>query len=140
MIFQWLIFMSWNVRQTLLFAVFDGGSKLKTSFSFIHQAFKSPSHFNQEKNYCKERTLTVFFSTNVVTEQASKMGRGCFYMSVSTVYLSLSLPNNKIIKKETSYVPFLPRHCSGYCSNLENKRIRREIISNFRPFSGVKCR
>ena len=60
-------------------------------------------------------------------------------MSVSTVYLSLSLPNNKIKKKETSYVLFLLRYCSGYCSNLENKRIRREIISNFRPFSGVKC-
>ena len=67
------------------------------------------------------------------------MRRGCFYMSVSTVYLSLSLPNNKIKKKETSYVLFLPQHCSGYCSNLENKRIRREIISNFRPFSSVKC-
>ena len=67
------------------------------------------------------------------------MRRGCFYISVSTVYLSLSLPNNKIIKKETSYVLFLPQHCSGYCSTLENKRIRREIISNFRPFSSVKC-
>ena len=98
MIFQWLIFMSWNVRQTLLF---HGSSKLKTSFSFIHQAFNSPSHFSQEKNYCKERTLTVFFSTNVVTEQASKMGRGCFYMSVSTVYLFLSLPNNKIKKRNS---------------------------------------
>ena len=129
--------MSWNVRQTLLF---DGGSKLKTSFSFIHQVFNSPSHFNQEKSYFKERTLTVFlffFSTNVVTEQASKMRRGCFYV---TVYLSLSLPNNNIHKKkETSYVLFLPQRCSGYCSNLENERIRREIISNFRPFSGVKC-
>ena len=65
------------------------------------------------------------------------MRRGCFYM---TVYLSLSLPNNNIHKKkETSYVLFLPQRCSGYCSNLENERIRREIISNFRPFSGVKC-
>ena len=60
--------MSWNVRQTLLF---DGGSNLKTSFSFIQQVFNSPPHFNQEKSYCKERTLTgFFFSTNVVTEQA----------------------------------------------------------------------